>query len=107
MSITITPTTGGPQVNMANGNAAQVFDLLGVDFDGDCGETSAQDFLGRVLIALALVDTTADDTDGTPSATNTRWTDCGRRPGYLAEKLGVLWEVATWAVEHNTAVRWS
>lgn len=108
MSITITPTlAGGPTVNMANGNAAQVFDLLGLTFNGDYGDTSAEDFLGRVLLAQALLDTTTDDTVGRPAVVGRNWIDWERRPGYLAEKLALLHEIATWAHERHTTIRWS
>jgi hypothetical protein len=44
---------GHAEVNLAFGNAAMIGDLLGLsDLSG--GSMSAQDFLGRVLLALAL-----------------------------------------------------
>lgn len=108
MSITFAPTlTGGPQVNMANGNAAQVLDLLGLDFDGDYGDTTAADFLGRVLLAQALLDTTTDDEIGRPEVVGRNWIEWERRPGYLAEKLTLLHEIATWAHQRHADVRWS
>ncbi|GGM27604.1 hypothetical protein GCM10011608_10540 [Micromonospora sonchi] len=106
MSITITPNAAGsPEVNMANGNAAQVFDLLGLEFDGDWGNTTGPDFLGRVLLALALLDTTTD-VEGRPEVVDGRWTEGGRRPGYLAERLTQLHDLALWAVEHDADVEW-
>ncbi|MDG4792066.1 hypothetical protein O7626_40330 [Micromonospora sp. WMMD1102] len=108
MSITFAPATvGGPTVNMANGNAAQVLDLLGLTNDG-CGELAAEDFLGRVLLAQALSDVATDDTRGLPARIEgTNWIDCGRRPGYLAERLTQLHEIASWARERNAVVMWS
>lgn len=107
MSITIAPAIpGGPEVNMANGNARQVLDLLGVTWDGDWDEVPAEDFLGRVLIAQALLPVATDDEHGRPAVQERNWTECGRRPGYLAERLAELHEVATWAVEHQAAVTW-
>lgn len=108
MSITFAPTTaGGPEVNMANGNAAQVFDLLGLHFDGDWGEAPAEDFLGRVLLAQGLLDVATDDERGLPGFREGNWIECGRRPGYMADRLAQLHEIATWAIEHYTAVGWS
>ncbi len=96
-----------PEVNMANGNAAAVFDLLGLDFDGDGGETTAEDFLGRVLLAQALLDVTTDDEHGRPGHTDGNWITCGRRPGYLAGRLTDLHQIATWAIERDAVVVWS
>lgn len=108
MSITIAPDAPvGPTLNMANGNAAQVFDLLGLTYDGDIGETTAEDLLGRVLLAQALLNVTVDDEDGRPEVRDGNWIECGRRPGYLADKLALLREIATWAHEHHVAIWWS
>jgi len=95
-----------PQINMANGNAAALFDLLGLEFDGDFGEAPAEDFLGRVLLAQAMLDVTTDE-HGRPDIEDGRWITCGRRPGYLAERLTHLHEIATWAREHDAVVAWS
>lgn len=106
MSITITPNAAAaPTVNMANGNAAQVFDLLGITYDGDWGTTTGPDFLGRVLLAIALLDVSADD-EGRPDRVDGRAVDCGRRPGYLAERLADLHDLAVWTVERHADVEW-
>ena len=107
MSITITADqAGAPEVNMHNGNAATVLDLLGITCDGDFGETTAEDFLGRVLLAQALMDVTYDDQQGLPASSDGRWHVGGRRPGYLAEKLTELRDVAEWATRAGVAVVW-
>ena len=107
MSITFAPAiNGAPEVNMANGNAAQILDLLGYTFDGDWTEAPAEDFLGRVLIAQALTDVATDDAHGRPAVHERNWTECGRRPGYLADRLTALHRLATWAVDNNTTVEW-
>ncbi|WP_341719876.1 hypothetical protein QQG74_09320 [Micromonospora sp. FIMYZ51] len=107
MSITITPNAAeAPSINMNGGNAKQVFDLLGLEFDGDWGNTTGPDFLGRVLLALALLDTTTDGV-GRPEAVDGRWIEGGRRPGYLAERLTQLHGLALWAIEHGADVEWS
>lgn len=111
MSITFAPALRGnrPEVNLANGNAAALLDLLGLrpeDAYDMWGEADAADFLGRVLLALALLDVTTDDVHGKPAVTERNWTDCGRRHGYLAEKLAELHEVGQWAAAHHTQVVW-
>jgi hypothetical protein len=96
---------GGPQVNLANGNAAQVFHLLGLEFDGDFGEAPGQDFLGRVLLAQALLDASADQGE-IPAHQVGRVVEWGRRAGYLADKLADLRTVANWAVRQHAEVVW-
>lgn len=103
----LTSRPGVPELNMANGNAAAVFDLLGLEFDGDVGEAPAEDFLGRVVLAQALLDVTTDDENGRPGYADGNWTTCGRRPGYLADRLTQLDQIATWAREHDAVVAWS
>lgn len=104
MSITFTPVNGGPSVNLANGNARQVLDLL--SFDGDWGEAPAEDFLGRVLIALALLSFLTEDDEGQPLDDEHQWIDCGPGPGYLADRLTDLHDIAMWAADHRSAVMW-
>ncbi|MFC6081012.1 hypothetical protein [Sphaerisporangium aureirubrum] len=106
MSITFFTThPQGPQVNMANGNAAAVLDLLGYPGEENLyGESAAEDFLGRVLTAQALLATATED--DTPDVTDGRWTSCGRAPGYLAGRLAELHELTTWAHHHQSPVLW-
>lgn len=103
MSITIRADQAGtPEVNMHNGNAARVLDLLGIAWDGDLGEATAEDFLGRVLLAQAL----AGDDEGVPAIEDGRWHVGGRRPGYLAGTLTELADIAEWARRAGAAVVW-
>ncbi|MFD9047753.1 hypothetical protein, partial [Streptomyces zaomyceticus] len=91
MSVTFFAGFEGESVNMANANAARVLDVLG--FDELCGEVGARDFLGRVLMALALEPEDA----GRPSSVEGRVVDCGRPVGYVQarlEELRVLGEEA-------------
>jgi hypothetical protein len=121
MSITFTPAIwdGGivdmtaaangdsPAVNVHNGNARALFDLLGIEpnqWDG--GETTAEDFLGRVLIARALLDLQVDDEHGLPATQDGRFTWGGRRPGALAGRLAELQELAEWALANDRIVGW-
>lgn len=100
------PAVEVPSVNMANANADTVMDALG--FSGDevyFGECGAEDFLGRVLLALGVVPEDA----GVPVTTSDDgWiVDCGRGPHYIQDRLDHLHEVAIWAVEHGRMVAWA
>ncbi|MER6830873.1 hypothetical protein ABT352_33105 [Streptosporangium sp. NPDC000563] len=107
MSITFsTSFRNGPEVNMANGNAARLLDLLGYDAQEGWGEAPAEDFLGRTLLAQGLLDITTDDEQGRPTVEDGRFIYCGTAPGYLAGRLTELREVAIWAYHHHTTVAW-
>ncbi|WP_181871642.1 hypothetical protein [Sphaerisporangium album] len=104
MSITFT-TTGGPELNLASGNAARLLELLGLT--EPWGECEAEDFLGCVLTARGLLDVATDDEQGRPTVTDDgRWTWCGTPPGYLAGRLAELQDIATWAHQHHGPVFW-
>lgn len=101
MAVTFTSThTAGPQLNLASGNAAR---LLGLPADESYGECDAADFLGRVLLAQALLGAATGDELGRPDLADGAWTWCGTPPGYLAGSLG---ELAAWAGRHPAAVVW-
>lgn len=106
MSITFFSPGGDPEgVNLANGNAAAILRLLGLPVEPD-GVTPAEDFLGRILLAEALLDVATDDEHGTPTVTDGRWTSCGRDPGYLAGRLAELQEIARDALVRGVEVIW-
>jgi hypothetical protein len=94
------------EINMSNSNAAVVCAALGIDLDAEgwCGSLPAEDFLGRVLVALAI----QPSDEGIPvhelPTGGVRWVECGRRPGYIQERLGQLHELAQWAVAHGAEV---
>ena len=106
------------EVNMSNSNAATVAATLGIDLNelGWCGSMAAEDFLGRVLVALAI--SPADE--GMPSYRMAPGDSAGvfgtvreggptfiqgaRHPGYLQERLAQLHELAVWAVENKAEV---
>ena len=107
------------EINMSNSNAVLVCESLGINLEeeGWCGSLPAQDFLGRVLVALAV--SPADE--GMPSHDLQPGDDAGplfgivreggpriiqgaRRPGYLQERLGQLRELADWAVAHDAEI---
>lgn len=95
-----------PSLNASNANAAELLSALGVPGE-PCGSLPADDFLGRVLTALAVAPSdpgrpvTVVDTPGTA-----RHYDMGRRPGYLQDKLTDLRAVAEWARDHGREVVW-
>lgn len=95
------------EVNMSNSNAARVCASLGIDLEAEgwCGGMPAEDFLGRVLLALAIepedagVPVTVDSAPGRGT-----FVDCGRAEGYLQERLGQLRELADWAVANKAEI---
>lgn len=105
-------------VNMSNGNAALVCATLGIDLDAEgwCGSLSAADFLGRVLLALAI----APADEGMPSYElapgdsagifgtvrqgGPRFIQGARPEGYTQQRLAQLRELAEWAVAHNAEI---
>ncbi|MFJ2217939.1 hypothetical protein ACIQVO_35985 [Streptomyces sp. NPDC101062] len=99
-----------PQVNLANANARRVLETLGLtDYDtpGDhddtlTGQRTAEDFIGHVLIALAL---TPFDT-GIPAVQDGNCIDLGRPAGYLQDRLADLHNLASWCAAHDRAVSW-
>lgn len=94
-------------VNMSNTNAFRVCQSLGIDLEAEgwCGGMPAVDFLGRILVALAIepvdagVPVTVDAGPGRAT-----FVDCGRREGYLQERLGQLRELADWAVANQAEI---
>lgn len=94
-------------VNMSNSNAARVCRSLGLDLNelGWCGDLPAEDFLGRILVALAVEPSDAGvpaTVDAAPGRAT--FIDCGRPEGYVQERLGHLRELADWAVAHGAKI---
>lgn len=105
-----------PCVNMANSNAVEVLDALGLierDSTGSIIEReqmlSGQDFLGRIMLAEALAPVSAHRPSMTvPSdGSGATMVHCARREGYLQDRLVALREVAEWAIKHGQQVTWS
>lgn len=108
-------------VNMANGNAVRVADVLGFrldpDHDGDLyGEMDAEKFLGHVLVGLALAPADegmpahelAPGDPGRPAwSGEARFVMAERRPGYLQDRLAELRTLAEWAVANKEPVQWA
>lgn len=104
----------GPTVNMSNGNSVAVLEALGLKTDEDdfsdvcCGSLSAEDFKGRVLMALAVAPISPERvTEVTNLPTGSTIVNCGREEGYLQEKLEQLLEVADFALEAARSVTWA
>lgn len=111
-----------PEVNVSQRHAALLAGLLGLTapetidaaqtlprpaHDGggpadDAGQLPAEDFLGRVLVALAL---TPED-EGVDGYWNGRLHMGGRRAGYLQLRLAELHDLAQWCVGRGRDVAW-
>ena len=104
--MSVTFHTDGAHLNVSNSNAAALLELLGLPGEPD-GDRPADDMRGGVHIAQALVETASADRQGLPAAVDGRWVDAGRRPGYLADRLTTLADLATRASRHGGWVCWS
>lgn len=96
-----------PELNVSNFNAVNVFDVLGIrvgeSFDDRCfGSVTAEDFMGRVLVAAGVQ--TADA--GVPSYQEGNMIHCGRAEGYMERVVAELHTVAEYAIKHNLEVTW-
>jgi hypothetical protein len=96
--------------NTANGNA--LLRLLGYQPSPDGGEDDPEEFLARVRRAKIRVGNTTGADAGMEmsqgrGALGARWIDCGRRPGYFAERLPDLEKVGQEARRHGGRVCWA
>lgn len=102
-----------PELNMSNVNARFVLEMLGYKDTSDGGSASAEEFMGRVLMALAI----APHDEGVPAHDDSSYDSNGvrisgqliqggRPKGYLQDRLMELETVATWAAENNTTIVW-
>lgn len=103
----VEPAVEVPEVQMSNSNAASLLGVLGLavgeDFSDYCtGSLSAEDFLGRVLLAQGL--NPADAGSDTIAVGN--MVDCGRPAGYTDAKLDAMREVAKYASERCLTIQW-
>jgi hypothetical protein len=95
------------EVNLSNANAVGVLRLLGITPENtenfwNGGSLPAEDFLGRVLIALAVNPADA----GVPATQEGNFIDAGRREGYFDERLGELRDIAEKAFAEGGKVQW-
>jgi len=102
---------GAPQINVGNRNACDLLSLLGLlpadETDDDlAGNVTAEDFLGRVLVAIALAETTVDPA-GRPDMASGRVIDLGYGAHYLPHRLIELRQLAEWARARSLRVWWS
>ncbi len=110
---TIRELSEAPFVNVSNENAKELLSMLGLMetevFSENCvGSVSAEDMLGRILLAEALVPTdagvplhTVASGEGTATLIN-----CGRAPGYFQDKLALLKHVVAYAAERKLSMSW-
>lgn len=111
MSVTFyAPYEGSPEVNLSNVNARLLLEHLGLDdIDGDLfGNCPAHDFLGRVLMAVAI----SPKDEGVPlheelTRRGARSINAGRAPGYLQDRLGELRSLAECAIQKKLQVVWA
>lgn len=100
-----------PQVNCNGGNAGRILAVLGLPTDPwnlplDFEDPTGVDFLGRVLLALAIepqdegmeMYATYTDTD--------RFQEGARHEGYMQDVLRELIKVGEYAVSHGRQVSW-
>jgi len=96
-----------PNCNDANkGLVLRVLGFAPARNGDDYGECDATDFLGRILVALALL----DDPELPPGHTMPRphrFQYLGDNRGYLVRKLHELREHTTWCAAHGYHVQWA
>jgi hypothetical protein len=105
----------GESADANNANAKALLDLLGYNSGWPIsGEADPDEFLARVRRAGMRAGNVrgADEgepwtEDGGPGTGRARWVECGRRPGYFADKLPELEAVARQAKRHNGMVVWA
>lgn len=105
--VEVVESTNFPFVNMSNRNAQSLLDVLGLTWDDNGGEATADDLLGRILIAEGIY----GEDHGVPSEHTRRsggglLVDCGREPGYINDRLVGLREVAEAARKAGRTVTW-
>lgn len=90
-----------PSINMSNFNAEEILTLLGLaDFTG---VLAAEDFKGRILMALAIQPADA----GVPAIQDGNVVSCGRPEGYFQFRLLELEELADYAIQRELAISWA
>ena len=96
-------------VNVANRNARELLTIIGLDSEDLWGSLDASDFLSRCMLAMVEErdDSVVSDMVYCQHPSGPRFIDMGRPAGYLTEKLGLLADVATVALQAGRAVMWS
>lgn len=93
-----------PEVNVSNANAGTLLRALGLyEQGGDLtGALPGEEFASKVIQARVLTPQDA----GVPATQYGLVTDCGRRPGYVQDRLDELQEIANFAWDKGLAVVW-
>lgn len=94
-------------VNVANANAAMIFDRLDIDVADDfCGVIDAQDLIARAMLANVGRDDSGVDvmSDGGPGTGRAAWHDHGLRPGYFADVMERLADLGKAAHDRGYSV---
>ena len=105
----VVPEVSEPEVQMSNLNASEVFPLLGIDLEESywCGSMSADDFKGRVLLALALApEDMGREAEPMGHAVLGIGIRAPREVGYTQARLAKMLEVADLALARGTEVCW-
>lgn len=105
----VVPAVAEPEVQMANLNASEIFPLLGIGLeDSDwCGSMPADDFKGRVLLALALApEDLGRGAEPMGHAVFGIGVRAPREVGYTQARLTMMLEVADLALARGTEVCW-
>lgn len=97
-----------PMSNFANTNAAEILTTLGYEVSPDlCGYDSAESFLGRVLIADAVLPVSAERlTEVSKVEGQATMVYCGREEGYMQNVLDELRTLAELAAEGDFVISW-
>ncbi|MFD7161404.1 hypothetical protein ACFV9C_42935 [Kribbella sp. NPDC059898] len=95
-------------VNVAQTNAVVLLYALGLHNEDLSGGTTAQDFFGRVMFALAEErdDTGIPASDYRHHPQGLTLIDCGIRPGYYADVFGRLSALAAEAIRLGRDIEW-
>ena len=113
---TVETLTVGPEadeINVSSFNARPILEALGYIADGDnsddgmVGSATAEEFMGRVLLALAVLPVSAERLSETTGGNGTVTVHYGGRPeGYVQDRLAQLHGLAQFAREHSRMVYW-
>jgi hypothetical protein len=99
-------TDDDPSVNMSNTNASHLLNVLGFPEADSCGRVSSEDFLGRVLVALAVSPHDAGLPALTTSTGGATFVECGRSEGYTQHRLDQLRTLAEFARGYDADITW-
>jgi len=96
-------------VNLANTNAARIMRLLGyAEQDVWCGRATAEDFLGRLLVADGVLESSdAREPSVVRGARGATLVDLGEPAGYLNERIRMLIDLTQWAKVNGSDICWS